>query len=87
MYGLRSQPSAVMFAVRSVFNACVAYGLVGGDVIQLAALTIALDAVTSVLLGANITTQSTLQKAGTSQDTVTALANTRTGPPSFTSRL
>jgi hypothetical protein len=89
---MRTQPAAVTFANRSVLSVLLVFGLIQWDEPQLGAVYLLIDAVTSLILSRNVTTQATLKDACTSQALIVAQkaandARDQTPPPSFTSRL
>lgn len=87
MYGLRTEPAAVTFAIRACLYALIAFQVIAWTDTQIVSLLAAVDAVLTMFVRNNSTSRATLTNAGTSQETVAALASTRTGPPSFNSRL
>lgn len=67
MWGMKTEPAAVTFALRCVIYALIAFELIGWTEQQVGALLIAVDAVLTLLVRGASTSQATLEKAGLSQ--------------------
>lgn len=74
MWGFRAEPNAVAEAIRQGVIALVGFGVLHWTTEQQALLLAFVSAALSLFVRSQVTTESTLRKAGTTKDVVEAVA-------------
>ena len=74
MFGFHAEPVLISAALRAIFVAAAAWGLKATSD-QIAMTILAVEAVLAIIVRQNVTSQSTLHAAGTTQRNIVQLAN------------